>query len=134
MRWIQVGCVGVLVMACGPPSPTGAGGAPGSGGTGGGDPFGVGPTYCDSNPGAGGDACNGWIGVGFSPSPAHASVGHPANVRPALHINYEFSPTAALKQAVEQGVTLTRADSGSVVATQNSWFVFREGLLVQYIL
>ena len=135
MRWIQLSCVGVLAMACGSPSPGGAGGAPGSGGTGGGgDPFGVGPTYCDLNPGAGGDACNGWIGVGLSPSPAHGSAGEPANVRPALDINYEFAPTTALKLAVEQGVTLTRADSGALVATENSWFVSREAHLAQYIL
>jgi hypothetical protein len=55
-------------------------------------------------------------------------------VQPALEIHYEFSPSTALKQAVEQGVTLTRADTGAIVPTQNTWSVFREGWMVAYSL
>jgi hypothetical protein len=129
--------IALLLIACGSGTPTGPGGTAGTGGTGGtrDDPFGVGPTDCDSNPGVGGDACAAFLqSAGFRPSPAHLSSNQPATVEPAIEIAFEFSPTTALKRAMEEGVTLGRSESGVVVATQNRWIASREAKTLSYIL
>lgn len=55
-------------------------------------------------------------------------------MQPAITIAYEFTPTSALKEAVEQGVTLSRADSGAIIAVRARWAVYREGHTLEYIL
>jgi hypothetical protein len=86
------------------------------------------------NPGAGGDACSAWQSVGFSPSPPHGSENQPPSIEPTLSIIYEFSPTTPLKEAVEAGVRVTRADSGAVVPASARWVVQREARALRYVL
>ena len=77
------------------------------------DPFGVGPTYCDTRSGEGGDACIGFTGVGFFTEPAHQATGVAPGVHPRIYVSTEYTPSTALKHALEGGVRLSTGAAGT---------------------
>jgi len=78
------------------------------------DPFGVGPTHCDTRWGEGGDACSAFGGVvGFFTEPQHQATGLAPGVHPRIYVSTEYSPSTALKHALEGGVRLSTGGAGT---------------------
>jgi len=128
--WVAVGCSdsddGPSDNTAGA-GPTGVEDLPDSGGGAGGhadidDPFGVGPRYCDQNSGVGGDACGGaWGGVGFFPEPEHMTTALEDDAVIVMAVKTEYTPTTALKVAVESGVHMKTFGSDAEVDLTKTW-------------
>ena len=107
------------------PDPGGrAGTNGGAGGTGGelDDPFGVGPRYCDLNPGAGGDACSNFDStMGFYTEPENLETRVSPEAKLRVRVATLFSPSTALKQALEDGLQLNEFGSDVPVPFSASW-------------
>jgi len=99
----------------------GAGGAGGSGGELD-DPFGIGPRYCDLNRGAGGDSCVNFTQTsGFYTEPENLETNVSPEPTLRVWVATEFTPTTALKQALEEGLELHELGSDVALPFSASW-------------
>jgi hypothetical protein len=107
----------------------GSGGQGGAGGVGGvfDDPLGVGPLHCDLNSGEGGDACIGFDdSAGFFTEPEHLATNVAPDVRVRIYVASEYTPSTALKQALDSDVHLRALASDTDIALTSQWVT--EGL------
>jgi hypothetical protein len=86
------------------------------------DPLGVGPLHCDLESGEGGDACiNFSESAGFYTEPEHLATNVAPDVRVRIYVASEFTPSTALKQALDNDVHLRALGSDTDIVLTRSW-------------